>query len=93
VFYVRHVDKSSLHESLFHCNILSKHHHHHIQAPITPPPTLSTTVTQVSIVVSQTLVNVSSASFSPTVLTVFRETVAGSLLSPIGIGMYISVYM
>jgi hypothetical protein len=29
VFYVGHVDKSSLHETLFHCNILSKNHHHH----------------------------------------------------------------
>jgi hypothetical protein len=28
VFYVGHVDKSSLFETLFHCNILSKHHHH-----------------------------------------------------------------
>jgi hypothetical protein len=28
VFYVGHVDKSSLYEILFHCNILSKHHHH-----------------------------------------------------------------
>jgi hypothetical protein len=28
VFYVGHVDKSSLYETLFHCNILSKHHHH-----------------------------------------------------------------
>jgi hypothetical protein len=27
VFYVGHVDKNSLHETLFHCNILSKHHH------------------------------------------------------------------
>jgi len=27
VFYVGHVDKSSLHETLFNCNILSKHHH------------------------------------------------------------------
>jgi hypothetical protein len=26
VFYVGHVDKSSLYETLFHCNILSKHH-------------------------------------------------------------------
>jgi hypothetical protein len=29
VFYVGHVDKSSLYETLFHCNILSKHHHHY----------------------------------------------------------------
>jgi hypothetical protein len=29
VFYVGHVVKSSLNETLFHCNILSKHHHHH----------------------------------------------------------------
>jgi len=29
VFYVGHVDKSSLYETLFHCNILSKHHHIH----------------------------------------------------------------
>jgi hypothetical protein len=28
VFYVGHVDKSSLYETLFHCNTLSKHHHH-----------------------------------------------------------------
>jgi hypothetical protein len=28
VFYVGHVDKSSLYETLFHCDILSKHHHH-----------------------------------------------------------------
>jgi hypothetical protein len=28
VFYVGHVDKSSLYETLFHCNILSKHHDH-----------------------------------------------------------------
>jgi hypothetical protein len=28
VFYVGHVDKSSLYETLFHCNILSKHHLH-----------------------------------------------------------------
>jgi hypothetical protein len=27
-FYVGHVDKSSLYETLFHCNIVSKHHHH-----------------------------------------------------------------
>jgi hypothetical protein len=27
VFYVGHVDKSSLYET--HCNILRKHHHHH----------------------------------------------------------------
>jgi Ni,Fe-hydrogenase I cytochrome b subunit len=27
VFYVGHVDKSSLYETLFHCNILIKHHH------------------------------------------------------------------
>jgi hypothetical protein len=30
VFYVGHADKSSLYETLFHCNILSKHHHHRI---------------------------------------------------------------
>jgi hypothetical protein len=30
VFYVGYVDKSSLYETLFHCNILSKHHHYHI---------------------------------------------------------------
>jgi hypothetical protein len=29
VFYVGHVDKSSLYETLFYCNILSKYHHHH----------------------------------------------------------------
>jgi hypothetical protein len=29
VFHVGHVAKSSLYETLFHCNILSKHHHHH----------------------------------------------------------------
>jgi hypothetical protein len=29
VFYVGHVDKSSLYETLFKCNILSKHHYHH----------------------------------------------------------------
>jgi hypothetical protein len=29
VFYVGHVDKSSLYETFFHCNILSKYHHHH----------------------------------------------------------------
>jgi hypothetical protein len=28
VFYVGHIDKSNLYETLFHCNILSKHHHH-----------------------------------------------------------------
>jgi hypothetical protein len=27
-FYVGQVDKSSLYETLFHCNIQSKHHHH-----------------------------------------------------------------
>jgi hypothetical protein len=32
VFYVGHVDKSSLYETLFHCNILIKHHH-----PSDPP--------------------------------------------------------
>jgi hypothetical protein len=30
VYYVGHVNKSSLYETLFHCNILSKHHHHHL---------------------------------------------------------------
>jgi hypothetical protein len=29
VFYVGHVDKSSLYETLHHCNILNKHYHHH----------------------------------------------------------------
>jgi hypothetical protein len=29
VFYVGHVDKSCLYETLFHCNILCTHHHHH----------------------------------------------------------------
>jgi hypothetical protein len=29
VFYIGHVDKSSLYGTLFHCNILSKHHHHY----------------------------------------------------------------
>jgi hypothetical protein len=29
-FYVGHVDKSSLYETLFHCNIQIKHHHHHL---------------------------------------------------------------
>jgi hypothetical protein len=29
MFYVGHVDKSSLYETLFHCNILSKYHHYH----------------------------------------------------------------
>jgi hypothetical protein len=29
VIYVGHVDKSSLYETLFHHNILSKHHHYH----------------------------------------------------------------
>jgi hypothetical protein len=29
VFHVGHVDKSSLYETFFHCNTLSKHHHHH----------------------------------------------------------------
>jgi hypothetical protein len=29
VFYVGHIDKNSLYETLFHCNILSKHHHYH----------------------------------------------------------------
>jgi 4-hydroxyphenylpyruvate dioxygenase-like putative hemolysin len=29
MFYVGHEDKSSLYETLFHCNILSKHHHPH----------------------------------------------------------------
>jgi hypothetical protein len=28
VFYVGHVNKSILYETLFHCNIPSKHHHH-----------------------------------------------------------------
>jgi hypothetical protein len=28
LFYVGLVDKSSLYETLFHCNILSKHHRH-----------------------------------------------------------------
>jgi hypothetical protein len=32
VFYVEHVDKSSSYETLFHCNILSKHHHYHHQS-------------------------------------------------------------
>jgi hypothetical protein len=27
MFYVGHLDKSSLYETLFHCNTLSKHHH------------------------------------------------------------------
>jgi hypothetical protein len=30
VFYVGHLDKSSLYETLFHYNVLSKHHHHEI---------------------------------------------------------------
>jgi hypothetical protein len=30
VFYVGHIDKSSLYETLFHCNILSKYYHHHV---------------------------------------------------------------
>jgi hypothetical protein len=30
VFYVGHLDKSSLYETLFHCNLLSKHHHHQV---------------------------------------------------------------
>jgi hypothetical protein len=34
VFYVGHLDKSSLYETLFHCNILSKHHHHHKYANV-----------------------------------------------------------
>jgi hypothetical protein len=29
VFYVGHVDKSCLYETIFQCNILSKYHHHH----------------------------------------------------------------
>jgi hypothetical protein len=29
VFYVGHVDKSSLYQTLFHCNTLSKHYPHH----------------------------------------------------------------
>jgi hypothetical protein len=29
VFYVGYEDKSSLYETLFHCNIPNKHHHHH----------------------------------------------------------------
>jgi hypothetical protein len=29
VFYVGYLDKSSLYETLFRCNIPSKHHHHH----------------------------------------------------------------
>jgi hypothetical protein len=29
VFFVGHLDKSSLYETLFHCNILTKHHHYH----------------------------------------------------------------
>jgi hypothetical protein len=36
VFSVGHVDKSSLYETLFHCNILSKHHHHHQAASVFP---------------------------------------------------------
>jgi hypothetical protein len=32
MFYVGHVDKSSLYETLFHCNMLSKHHYLHIFA-------------------------------------------------------------
>jgi hypothetical protein len=24
-----HIDKNGLYETLFHCNILSKHYHHH----------------------------------------------------------------
>jgi hypothetical protein len=28
LWLIGHVDKSSLYETLFHCNILSKHHHH-----------------------------------------------------------------
>jgi hypothetical protein len=28
VFYVGHVEESSLYENLFHCNILSKYHHY-----------------------------------------------------------------
>jgi hypothetical protein len=31
VSYVGHVDKSSLYETLFHCNILSKHHHQQLE--------------------------------------------------------------
>jgi hypothetical protein len=34
VFYVGHVDKSSLYETLFHSNILSKHYHHHHRVSI-----------------------------------------------------------
>jgi hypothetical protein len=34
VSYVGHVDKSSLYETIFYCNILSKHHHHHEQVDI-----------------------------------------------------------
>jgi hypothetical protein len=33
VFYIGHVDSSSLYETLFPCNILSKHHHHHFVIP------------------------------------------------------------
>jgi hypothetical protein len=50
VFYVGHVDKSSLYETLFHCNILSKHHQfqipprlkygNHIKAPSMQPSRL-----------------------------------------------------
>jgi hypothetical protein len=29
MFNVGHVDKSSLYDTLYHCNILSTHHHHH----------------------------------------------------------------
>jgi hypothetical protein len=35
MFYVGHVDKSSLYEALFHCNILSEHHHHQYGTAIT----------------------------------------------------------
>jgi hypothetical protein len=33
---VGQVDKSSLYETLFHCNILSKHHHHSMEVFVLP---------------------------------------------------------
>jgi hypothetical protein len=29
MFYIGHIDKSSLYETLFHCTVLIKKHHHH----------------------------------------------------------------
>jgi hypothetical protein len=45
VFYVGHIDKSSLYKTLFHCNTLSKqhHHHHHLCKPVNSCRALNST--------------------------------------------------